>query len=242
MSDLIERYIRKAKLAEKSGRYNDMYESMFVATAGGRSLSNEERNLFSVAAKSVTAPLLAALDKVTPFTQDKEANALSVQVALEYRSELAAEVEAFITGRVLPRVEEYLAAGAKEPETTVFYQKMYADQQHHRCKYLQGLTRDVALKHAGSSYEKALKTAKDELAPANYLRLGTVLNYTVFLHDIKLDKKHAIDLAKSAFDGGVEGLEAVDDDDYKDSTLMLQLIRENLTLWQEELDEGEGAH
>lgn len=242
MSDLIERYTRKAKLAEKSGRYNDMYESIFIATADGRSLSNEERNLFSVAAKNVTAPLLAALDKVTPFTQDEEASTLSVQVAMEYRLELAAQVEAFITGRVLPRLEEYLAADDKKPETTAFYQKMYADQQRYRCQYLQGPAREMTLKNAGSSYEKAVKTATDGLAPTDPIWLGLALNYSVFLHDIKLDKKAAIDFAKSAFDRGVEGLETMDEDTYKESTFILQVMRDDLTLWQEELGEGEGGH
>ena len=41
----------------------------------------------------------------------------------------------------------------------------------------------------------------------------------------------ACDLAKQAFDEAISKLDKLAEDDYKDSTLIMQLLRDNLTLW-----------
>ena len=45
------------------------------------------------------------------------------------------------------------------------------------------------------------------------------------------DHKAAIKLAKDTFDAAIEDLDFLTEDDYKDSTLIMQLLRDNLTLW-----------
>jgi len=48
-----EELVQKAKLAEQSERYDDMAQAMKSVTETGVELSNEERNLLSVAYKNV---------------------------------------------------------------------------------------------------------------------------------------------------------------------------------------------
>ena len=38
-------------------------------------------------------------------------------------------------------------------------------------------------------------------------------------------------LAKDAFDSAISDLDQLNEDSYKDSTLIMQLLRDNLTLW-----------
>ena len=47
----------------------------------------------------------------------------------------------------------------------------------------------------------------------------------------------ACEMAKEAFDEAIGGLDNVADEYYKDSTLIMQLLRDNLTLWTSELEE-----
>lgn len=47
-------------------------------------------------------------------------------------------------------------------------------------------------------------------------------------------------MARSAFDEAISDLDNVEDDDYKDATLIMQLLRDNLTLWTSELIEEDG--
>ena len=47
-------------------------------------------------------------------------------------------------------------------------------------------------------------------------------------------------LAKEAFDEAIPELDNLSEDSYKDSTLILQLLRDNLTLWTSEIPEDGG--
>lgn len=46
-------------------------------------------------------------------------------------------------------------------------------------------------------------------------------------------------MARDAFDQAIADLDSVQDEYYKDSTLIMQLLRDNLTLWTTELNEDE---
>ena len=49
----------------------------------------------------------------------------------------------------------------------------------------------------------------------------------------------ACDLAKSAFDDAIAELDTLSEDSYKDATLIMQLLRDNLTLWTSDAGGGE---
>lgn len=46
-------------------------------------------------------------------------------------------------------------------------------------------------------------------------------------------------LAKAAFDDAITELDTLSEDSYKDSTLIMQLLRDNLTLWTSDM-QGDG--
>ena len=50
----------------------------------------------------------------------------------------------------------------------------------------------------------------------------------------------ACQLAKQAFDDAIAELDSLNDESYKDSTLIMQLLRDNLTLWTSDLPEEGG--
>ena len=60
---------------------------------------------------------------------------------------------------------------------------------------------------------------------------GLALNYSVFLYEVKGEQGEACTLAKQAFDDAIAELDTLDEESYKDSTLIMQLLRDNLTLW-----------
>ena len=52
----------------------------------------------------------------------------------------------------------------------------------------------------------------------------------------------ACHLAKQAFDDAIAELDSLSEESYRDSTLIMQLLRDNLTLWtSSDGNEGEGA-
>ena len=80
------------------------------------------------------------------------------------------------------------------------------------------------------AYEKAFETAKNDMPPTHPIRLGLALNFSVFHYEIQNAPDKACQLAKQAFDDAIAELDTLKEDSYKDSTLIMQLLRDNLTV------------
>ena len=61
--------------------------------------------------------------------------------------------------------------------------------------------------------------------------MGLALNFSVFYYEILNSPDRACHLAKSAFDDAISELDSLSEESYRDSTLIMQLLRDNLTLW-----------
>jgi len=81
------------------------------------------------------------------------------------------------------------------------------------------------------SYQEAFDIAKSKMQPTHPIRLGLALNFSVFYYEILNSPDRACHLAKQAFDDAIAELDTLNEDSYKDSTLIMQLLRDNLTLW-----------
>ncbi|KAK3258007.1 Growth-regulating factor 7, partial [Cymbomonas tetramitiformis] len=64
--------------------------------------------------------------------------------------------------------------------------------------------------------------------------LGVCLSGAQILEGVYFEVR-ACSLAKAAFDEAVSELNTLSEDAYKDSTLLMQILRDNLTLWNREL-------
>lgn len=91
-----------------------------------------------------------------------------------------------------------------------------------------------------NSYEAAHTLSQDCLLSTHPIRLGLALNYSVFYYEIQKNSAKACKMARDAFDEAIADLDNVEDEFYKDATLIMQLLRDNLTLWTEEV-EADGA-
>ena len=117
---------------------------------------------------------------------------------------------------------------------------MYRKGDYHRylAEFAQGDKRKDAAGLAHDAYKAATDIAQTELAPTHPIRLGLALNFSVFYYEILNSPDRACHLAKQAFDDAIAELDTLSEDSYKDSTLIMQLLRDNLTLWTSDLQEG----
>jgi 14-3-3 protein epsilon len=92
-----------------------------------------------------------------------------------------------------------------------------------------------ALENAQTAYREADKICQMNLAATNPIRLGLHLNMSVFYYEILNNHEQAIGLAKKAFDEAIQSIDNVNQDQYKDCTLIMQLLRDNLTLWNSDV-------
>lgn len=82
-----------------------------------------------------------------------------------------------------------------------------------------------------TSRKNATDVAQTELTPTHPIRLGLALNFSVFYYEILNSPDRACHLAKQAFDDAIAELDSLSEESYRDSTLIMQLLRDNLTLW-----------
>jgi 14-3-3 protein beta/theta/zeta len=89
------------------------------------------------------------------------------------------------------------------------------------------------------AYQEAFDIAKSKMQPTHPIRLGLALNFSVFYYEIINSPARACHLAKQAFDDAIAELDTLNEDSYKDSTLIMQLLRDNLTLWTSDTQDND---
>ncbi|EMP42011.1 14-3-3 protein theta [Chelonia mydas] len=128
-------------------------------------------------------------------------------------------------------LDKFLIANATNPESKVFYLKMKGDYFRYLAEVACGDDRKQTIENSQAAYQEAFDISKKEMQPTHPIRLGLALNFSVFYYEILNNPELACTLAKTAFDEAIAELDTLNEDSYKDSTLIMQLLRDNLTLW-----------
>ncbi|CAL0323590.1 unnamed protein product [Lupinus luteus] len=239
-----ETFVYIAKIAEQAERYEEMVDSMKKVANLDVELTVEERNLLSVSYKNVIGARRASWRILSSIEQKEETkgNEVNVKRIKEYRNKVEAELSN-ICNDVMRVIDEHLIPSATAGESTVFYYKMKGDYYRYLAEFKSGNERKEAGDQSKIAYESATTAAEAELPPTHPIRLGLALNFSVFYYEILNSPERACHLAKQAFDEAISELDTLNEDSYKDSTLIMQLLRDNLTLWTSDIPEdGEDSH
>jgi len=240
MADSREESVYMAKLAEQAERYQEMVDAMKAVARLNVELTVEERNLLSVAYKNVVGARRASWRIISSIEQKEESkgNATHVTRIKEYRNKVEKEVGE-ICKDILALLDDHLIKAATTGESKVFYYKMKGDYHRYLAEFATGNERKEAAQNSLTAYKQASEIAVTDLAPTHPIRLGLALNFSVFYYEILNSPDRACQLAKQAFDDAIAELDNVTEDSYKDTTLIMQLLRDNLTLWTSDM-QGEG--
>ncbi|CAE8659190.1 unnamed protein product [Polarella glacialis] len=229
-----------AKLAEQAERYDEMADHMKNVGDEGSGLSVEERNLLSVAYKNAVGSRRAAWRIITSISQKEtsKGNADNAAYAKEYCGKVESELQK-ICDTILQLLESNLIPKASGGESKVFYQKMMADYYRYIAEFTDGDKKAAAAENARKAYADAAAVAEKDLAVTHPIRLGLALNYSVFQYEVLNQPDEACKMARTAFEDAIAELDNVAEDSYKDSTLIMQLLRDNLTLWTSDQEGGD---
>lgn len=234
--------VYKAKLAEQAERYDEMVESMKRVASMDVELSVEERNLLSVAYKNVIGARRASWRIISSIEQkevQKEQGSDKTVKIKSYRESVEKELKE-ICQDILSLLDKHLIPSAATGESKVFYYKMKGDYHRYLAEFATGNDRKEAAENSLVAYKAASDIAMTELPPTHPIRLGLALNFSVFYYEILNSPDRACKLAKAAFDDAIAELDTLSEESYKDSTLIMQLLRDNLTLWTSDMQtEGE---
>jgi len=238
-----------AKVAEKADRYEDMCEllSAVVKIQKGK-LDAEERNILSVAYKNVVGTKRASWRTLNQQESNDDNKTYIQKFKTQVEEELKDKCQ-----EILDLLDKNLISHSKsnkdgEPEVHIFYLKMKGDYYRYLAEILpeDGKVKQKDGKELGKypiaareAYAAAMKVAEEKLDVTNPTRLGLALNFSVCYYEILQNKQQACKLAKKAFDDAISKLDMLNDNNYKDSTLIMQLLRDNLTLWTSEENNGQ---
>nr|AAR21678.1 14-3-3-like protein [Aspergillus flavus] len=216
-----------AKLAEQAERY-EMVENMKVVASADVELTVEERNLLSVVYKNVIGARRASWRIVTSIEQKEESKGNESQVTLikEYRQKIESEL-AKICDDILEGLDKHLIPSGQSGESKGFYHKI-GDYHRYLAEFAIGDRRKGAADASLEAYKAATEVAQTDLTPTHPIRLGLALNFSVFYYEILNSPGQACHLAKLAFDDAIAELDTLSEESYKDSTLIMQLLRDNL--------------
>jgi len=232
MADKREDNVYMAKLAEQAERYDEMVEAMKKVANLNVELTVEERNLLSVAYKNVIGSRRAAWRIISSIEQKEKSkdNESNVQKIKSYGGKIEKELHD-ICHDVMNVLDNHLIPHASSDESNVFYYKMKGDYYRYMAEFTAEDARKEASQKSLEAYQKALQVAEEKLQTTHPIRLGLALNFSVFYFEILNEPTKACDLAKKAFDAAISELDSLTEDSYKDSTVIMQLLRDNLTLW-----------
>lgn len=230
----------QAKLAEQAERYDEMAETMKKVIRMGANLTVEERNLLSVAYKNSVGARRSAWRVMSTAVQleqqVKSDNTIKIGVINDYRVDVEKELKD-ICSDILTVINDHLLPSAAENQAKVFYYKMRGDYQRYLAEISAGDEHKAATDESFTAYKAATELAEVELPPTHPVRLGLALNLSVFYYEILQSPNKACQVAESAFSNAIRDLNTLTTSLYKDSSLIMQLLQDNLSLWKPDCSE-----
>eukprot|EP01129_Flabellula_baltica_P005907 TRINITY_DN2169_c0_g1_i1.p1 TRINITY_DN2169_c0_g1~~TRINITY_DN2169_c0_g1_i1.p1 ORF type:complete len:249 (-),score=42.99 TRINITY_DN2169_c0_g1_i1:45-770(-) len=232
-----ESLLFSARIAEQSDCFEEMITAMKKVIQLDPHLSVEERNLLSVGYKNIVGSKRASWRVVYSLEQKEKSKNPNCSWKLSQMSELKRKIEMdlnLVCNEILNLIEFLLSVDSYE-ENMLFWYKMKGDYYRYIAEFESGENRDLASKAAWAAYQRAYDSL--HLECTNPILLGLCLNFSVFYYEIMRDKEKACSLAKECYDNALVALDS-DSVDYKDTTLIMHLLRDNLNLWTTETSES----
>ena len=221
-----------ARVAEKADCHEDTIKIMEdLIKTKENDLNLEERNILSSAYKNLVSSRRSAWRSINAVEiKEKNSNSKLVQLITDLKLTLEKELKD-LCNNILKILNEYLIRKAKDNESKIFYLKMRGDYYRYLSEFETDEKKTENIDKALNSYKEATELA-EKLPTTHPTKLGLALNYSVFYYEILNDKQTAFKIASEIFDVANNQLEKTEENQYKDSLAILQLLKENIELWK----------
>ena len=135
---------------------------------------------------------------------------------------------------IIQTIRNSVLSKASEDEPRSFFLKMIGDY----CRYIAESAKDDRLEKtkndALSAYQEAQIISEKSLNACNSIRLGLALNFSVFHYEVMQNVTKACELGDKALQDALDRLDDCDEEIFRDAQSIIELLRENLSLWKEE--------
>ncbi len=228
----MEEKIFMARVAEQAERFDDMVDFLKpILKEKSGDFSVEERNLLSVGFKNLIGGKRTAIRTIAAIEQNPKYSKFGGALS-DYKKKIEGELQRDCQN-IINMIKDDAMKSQNEAESKAFFLKMVGDYFRYMAESAQGdvlaKARDGALEH----YKQA-DTASQSLQACNPIKLGLALNFSVFYYEVMQDNKKACELAESALQDAMNKIDDVDEETFRDAKSIIELLKENLTLWKEE--------
>ena len=240
MSAKYEKNIYLAMLAEQCNRFDEMVQFLEdMLKSREKDLSNDERNLLSIAYKNSVSSRRTALRTIFAYEtkEKKKETSTFLPFIQEYHKKVQDELNKACQN-VLNVIDQTLLKRAEDAEAKVFYSKMKGDYNRYVAEYAEGDLKKQVSDGALASYKEASEPAKG-LPVLNPIALGLALNFSVFYYEVMNDHDTACKIADEALTNANKELPNIDEDaeENRDAVSIVNLLKENLEMWKSEIED-----
>jgi 14-3-3 protein epsilon len=240
MAESYEKLLYLARITEQAERHEETIKYMEeIVKIKKDDLNIEERNLLSAAYKNCVSSRRSAWRSIYGIEiKEKNNNSKYLNLVTDLKNKLEKEL-ADLCDRMLKLIDNFLLKKTTSTESKVFYLKMKGDYYRYLAEFTSGEKHNQVANSSLNAYKEANELGV-ELACTNPIKLGLALNFSVFYYEVMNDPATACQIANQAFQEGIQQLEKIEDDQYKDSTTILQLLKENIDMWSVDLAQEQG--
>ena len=231
-------YLFLIKLFQRTERYSEMVTAINKYVELNPKLSAEERKMLCdgykniISSKRNSLRLLSNLNK----KEEEEGNQNNHFKQINTIKSKIEDELLQIFKKIHAMLDEYLIPNAQDEESKIFYMKIKADYYRYHCEFAEEEEFEEAKKNAEKIYKEAYDMSLKDINIYNSVRLGLALNYSVFLYEIMDSKNEAYDIAQKAYDDAMKVVDDLEKDRTSDNLLLIQLLKENLNLWNNEME------
>ena len=234
-----EEYVFLSKLYEKAERYPDMIKSIKEMISINPKLNKEECDILSTGYKNMITEKRSSW-RILHSMERKERKIKSkiLPQIREIKSHIEREIRE-VCNDLQILIDKYLLPNADDHENEICFNKLKADYYRYICEFAGGKEFEENLNKSEEFYKKAYNNSIKNLPVNNCTRVGLALNYAIFLYEVKGEKKNAFDIAKKTFDESMKFVDDLEKPKYRDTLMIIQLIKENLIFWSSEMNDEE---
>ena len=230
-------YLFLIKLFRATENYANMVKAMNLYIELNPTLLKEEKKFLCEAYKNIVSDKrnsLHILSNLSIKEESKQTNKMQ-QISI-IKEKIKSELKPILQEN-LTILDKYLIPNAQDSESKILYMKLKADYYRYHCEFAEGDEFEEESNNARKMYKEAFDFAENELPLYNEIRLGLILNYSVFEYDVMDNKKEAYEMALKTYNETMKILDDVEKKRASDNLLLIQLIKENLNNWNNETEE-----
>ncbi|KAM0936113.1 putative 14-3-3 protein [Dioscorea sansibarensis] len=221
------------------GQFTDMVEFMKNVARMDMELTSEERNLLSVGYKNLIGARRTSWWILTSLIEDEKRDEHNAEHIMYCLKRVERELTK-ICDDILSLIAIHILPSSISGESIVFFHKMKGDYYRYLAEFKTGEQKKEAADKSLKAYQAATSTATTKLPPTHPIRLSLALNFSVYHYEIMNAPDRACHLARQALDEAITQLSSLREESYKESTLIMELLKDNLTIWSSGLPENGG--